>query len=68
MFCLRLCYLCVLVVLFILSYSQDIRFIGGLSVCMPFTSSCLMVSNFAVCGMQFCPVFILGILFWRCLL
>ena len=48
--------------------SQDIRFIGGLSVCVPFTSSCLMVSNFAVCGMQFCPVFILGILFWRCLL
>ena len=33
--------------------SQDIPFIGGLSVCMPFTSSCLMVSNFAVCGMPF---------------
>lgn len=33
--------------------SQDIRFIGGLSVCMPFTSSCLMVSNFALCGMPF---------------
>nr|YP_009350462.1 NADH dehydrogenase subunit 5 [Macrotermes carbonarius]AQP27099.1 NADH dehydrogenase subunit 5 [Macrotermes carbonarius] len=33
--------------------SQDIRFMGGLSVCMPFTSSCLMVSNFALCGMPF---------------
>nr|YP_009353448.1 NADH dehydrogenase subunit 5 [Macrotermes yunnanensis]AQW41831.1 NADH dehydrogenase subunit 5 [Macrotermes yunnanensis] len=33
--------------------SQDIRFMGGLSICMPFTSSCLMVSNFALCGMPF---------------
>ena len=33
--------------------SQDIRFIGGLSFYMPFTSSCLMVSNFALCGMPF---------------
>nr|AIY61575.1 NADH dehydrogenase subunit 5 [Prorhinotermes canalifrons] len=33
--------------------SQDIRFMGGLSVCMPFTSSCLVVSNFALCGMPF---------------
>lgn len=33
--------------------SQDIRFIGGLSVYMPFTSSCLMVSSFALCGMPF---------------
>ena len=33
--------------------SQDIHFICGLSVYMPFTSSSLMVSNFAVCGMAF---------------
>nr|AQP30108.1 NADH dehydrogenase subunit 5 [Microtermes sp. A TB-2017] len=33
--------------------SQDIRFMGGLSIGMPFTSSCLMVSNFALCGMPF---------------
>jgi NADH-ubiquinone oxidoreductase chain 5 len=32
--------------------SQDIRFMGGLSLYMPFTSS-LMVSNFALCGMPF---------------
>jgi len=33
--------------------SQDIHFIGGLSVYMPFTSSSLMVSNFALCAMPF---------------
>jgi len=33
--------------------SQDIRFIGGLSIYMPFTSSGSMVSNFALCGMPF---------------
>jgi NADH:ubiquinone oxidoreductase subunit 5 (subunit L)/multisubunit Na+/H+ antiporter MnhA subunit len=33
--------------------SQDIHFMGGLSVYIPFTSSSLMVSNFAVCGMPF---------------
>jgi NADH-ubiquinone oxidoreductase chain 5 len=33
--------------------SQDIRFRGGLSVYMPFTSSSLIVSNFALCGMPF---------------
>nr|AQP30323.1 NADH dehydrogenase subunit 5 [Rhynchotermes nasutissimus] len=32
---------------------QDIRFMGGLSIYMPFTSSSLMVSNFALCGMPF---------------
>ena len=33
--------------------SQDIRFIGGLSIYMTFTSSGSMVSNFALCGMPF---------------
>jgi NADH-ubiquinone oxidoreductase chain 5 len=33
--------------------SQDIRFMGGLSVYIPFTSSSLIVSNFALCGMPF---------------
>jgi len=33
--------------------SQDICFIGSLSVYIPFTSSSLMVSNFAVCGKPF---------------
>jgi NADH:ubiquinone oxidoreductase subunit 5 (subunit L)/multisubunit Na+/H+ antiporter MnhA subunit len=33
--------------------SQDIRFMGGISVYIPFTSPCLMVSNFALCGTPF---------------
>jgi NADH:ubiquinone oxidoreductase subunit 5 (subunit L)/multisubunit Na+/H+ antiporter MnhA subunit len=37
--------------------SQDMRFMGGLSIYMPFTSSCLMVPNFAVRGILFLPGF-----------
>ena len=37
--------------------SQDISFIGSLSVCIPFISSSLMVSNFAPCGMPFLAEF-----------
>ena len=33
--------------------SQDIRFMGGLSIYIPFVSSSLMVSNFALCGIPF---------------
>ena len=33
--------------------SQGIHFIVGLSVCMPFISSCVMISNFALCGIPF---------------
>jgi len=33
--------------------SQDIRFMVGLSIYIPFTSATLMVSNFALCGMPF---------------
>ena len=33
--------------------SQDNRFVSGLSIYMPFTSSSLMVSNFALCGIPF---------------
>nr|YP_010827593.1 NADH dehydrogenase subunit 5 [Cheddikulama straminea]WFD61189.1 NADH dehydrogenase subunit 5 [Cheddikulama straminea] len=32
---------------------QDIRFMGNLSIFMPLTSSCFMISNFALCGMPF---------------
>jgi NADH-ubiquinone oxidoreductase chain 5 len=38
--------------------SQDICFISGLSVYIPFTSSSLMVSNFALCGISFLVGFI----------
>jgi NADH-ubiquinone oxidoreductase chain 5 len=30
--------------------SQDIRFVGNLSIQIPFTSVCLSVSSFALCG------------------
>jgi NADH-ubiquinone oxidoreductase chain 5 len=33
--------------------SQDIRFMNSLSVYIPFTSSSLIVSNFALCGIPF---------------
>jgi NADH:ubiquinone oxidoreductase subunit 5 (subunit L)/multisubunit Na+/H+ antiporter MnhA subunit len=36
---------------------QDIRFIGGLSVYITFTSSSLIVSNFALSSMPFLPGF-----------
>jgi NADH-ubiquinone oxidoreductase chain 5 len=32
---------------------QDIRFIGGLTLHMPFTSSCFNVANLALCGIPF---------------
>nr|ASY98282.1 NADH dehydrogenase subunit 5 [Acontista multicolor] len=32
---------------------QDIRYMGNLSIFMPFTSACFMISNFALCGMPF---------------
>jgi NADH:ubiquinone oxidoreductase subunit 5 (subunit L)/multisubunit Na+/H+ antiporter MnhA subunit len=36
--------------------SQNIRFMAGISVYIPFTS-CLMVYNFALCGMPFLAAF-----------
>nr|YP_010610648.1 NADH dehydrogenase subunit 5 [Cirrothauma murrayi]WAP91403.1 NADH dehydrogenase subunit 5 [Cirrothauma murrayi] len=32
---------------------QDMRYIGGVSVKMPFTSSCLNIANMALCGFPF---------------
>ena len=40
-------------VIHFLDDSQDIHFMGGLSIYMPFTSSSLIVSNFALCGIPF---------------
>nr|YP_009351554.1 NADH dehydrogenase subunit 5 [Odontotermes longignathus]AQP29867.1 NADH dehydrogenase subunit 5 [Odontotermes longignathus] len=48
-----LLFMCAGGVIHSLGDSQDIRFMGGLSVFMPFTSSSLMVSNFALCGIPF---------------
>nr|YP_010946343.1 NADH dehydrogenase subunit 5 [Anaplectoidea varia]WGO57061.1 NADH dehydrogenase subunit 5 [Anaplectoidea varia] len=48
-----LLFMCAGVMIHNLSDSQDIRFMGSISFLMPLTSSCLMVSNFALCGMPF---------------
>nr|WGO58101.1 NADH dehydrogenase subunit 5 [Rhabdoblatta saussurei] len=48
-----LLFMCAGVVIHCMKDSQDIRFMGNLSFQMPMTSSCLMISNFALCGMPF---------------
>nr|AVN67280.1 NADH dehydrogenase subunit 5 [Archimandrita tessellata] len=48
-----LLFMCAGVMIHSMNDSQDIRFMGNLSFQMPLTSSCLMVSNFALCGMPF---------------
>nr|YP_010946720.1 NADH dehydrogenase subunit 5 [Paranauphoeta nigra]WGO57451.1 NADH dehydrogenase subunit 5 [Paranauphoeta nigra] len=48
-----LLFMCAGVVIHTMSDSQDIRYMGNLSSQMPMTSSCLMISNFALCGMPF---------------
>jgi NADH-ubiquinone oxidoreductase chain 5 len=48
-----LLFMCAGVIIHTMRDSQDIRFIGGLSFQMPFTTVCLGVSSFALCGMPF---------------
>nr|AVN67502.1 NADH dehydrogenase subunit 5 [Phoetalia pallida] len=48
-----LLFMCAGVIIHSMSDSQDIRFMGNLSFQMPLTSSCLMISNFALCGIPF---------------
>nr|YP_010946330.1 NADH dehydrogenase subunit 5 [Anisolampra panfilovi]WGO57048.1 NADH dehydrogenase subunit 5 [Anisolampra panfilovi] len=48
-----LLFMCAGVLIHSMKDSQDIRFMGNLSFQMPLTSSCLMISNFALCGMPF---------------
>nr|URX54442.1 NADH dehydrogenase subunit 5 [Cryptotermes penaoru] len=48
-----LLFMCAGVIIHTMSDSQDIRFMGNLSIQMPFTSVCLAVSSFALCGMPF---------------
>nr|YP_010946863.1 NADH dehydrogenase subunit 5 [Rhabdoblatta similsinuata]WGO57620.1 NADH dehydrogenase subunit 5 [Rhabdoblatta similsinuata] len=48
-----LLFMCAGVVIHSMKDSQDIRFMGNMSFQMPLTSSCLMISNFALCGMPF---------------
>nr|ASY98113.1 NADH dehydrogenase subunit 5 [Theopropus cattulus] len=48
-----LLFLCAGMVIHNVKNFQDIRFMGNLSIFMPLTSACFMVSNFALCGMPF---------------
>nr|AVN68200.1 NADH dehydrogenase subunit 5 [Melanozosteria sp. Cairns, Australia] len=48
-----LLFMCAGMVIHVMNNSQDIRFMGNLSFQLPLTSSCLCISNFALCGMPF---------------
>nr|YP_010946772.1 NADH dehydrogenase subunit 5 [Pseudoglomeris montshadskii]WGO57529.1 NADH dehydrogenase subunit 5 [Pseudoglomeris montshadskii] len=48
-----LLFMCAGVYIHSLKDFQDIRFMGGMSFQIPLTCSCLMISNFALCGMPF---------------
>jgi NADH-ubiquinone oxidoreductase chain 5 len=45
--------ICAGVIIHTIKDSQDIRFIGNLSIQIPFTSVCISVSSFALCGIPF---------------
>nr|UQJ75177.1 NADH dehydrogenase subunit 5 [Marginitermes cactiphagus] len=48
-----LLFMCAGVIIHTMKNSQDIRYMGGLSFQMPFTTVCMGVSSFALCGMPF---------------
>jgi NADH-ubiquinone oxidoreductase chain 5 len=48
-----LLFICAGAIIHNIKNSQDIRDIGGLSIFMPFTTSCLNLANLALCGMPF---------------
>nr|YP_009640808.1 NADH dehydrogenase subunit 5 [Gyrostigma rhinocerontis]QCU81307.1 NADH dehydrogenase subunit 5 [Gyrostigma rhinocerontis] len=48
-----LLFMCAGAVIHNMNNNQDIRFMGGLSLMMPMTSSCFNVANLALCGMPF---------------
>nr|YP_010602054.1 NADH dehydrogenase subunit 5 [Ocellarnaca fuscotessellata]WAM61683.1 NADH dehydrogenase subunit 5 [Ocellarnaca fuscotessellata] len=48
-----LLFMCAGAIIHNMKNSQDIRYMGGLCIQMPLTSSCLNMSNFALCGMPF---------------
>nr|YP_009756879.1 NADH dehydrogenase subunit 5 [Tephritis femoralis]QIK50383.1 NADH dehydrogenase subunit 5 [Tephritis femoralis] len=48
-----LLFMCAGAIIHNMNNSQDIRLMGGLSIYMPFTSSCFNVANLALCGMPF---------------
>nr|YP_010946317.1 NADH dehydrogenase subunit 5 [Allacta bruna]WGO57035.1 NADH dehydrogenase subunit 5 [Allacta bruna] len=48
-----LLFMCAGVVIHCMKNSQDIRLMGGISFHLPMVTSCLMISNFALCGFPF---------------
>ena len=48
-----LLFICAGVVIHSMKDSQDIRFIGNISFQIPLTSTCLIISMFALCGIPF---------------
>nr|YP_010890634.1 NADH dehydrogenase subunit 5 [Hypoderma bovis]WJK71615.1 NADH dehydrogenase subunit 5 [Hypoderma bovis] len=48
-----LLFLCAGSIIHSMGDNQDIRYMGSLSLMMPFTSSCFYISNLALCGMPF---------------
>nr|YP_010946291.1 NADH dehydrogenase subunit 5 [Allacta robusta]WGO57009.1 NADH dehydrogenase subunit 5 [Allacta robusta] len=48
-----LLFMCAGVVIHNMKNCQDIRFMGGICFQLPLMSSCLMISNFALCGFPF---------------
>nr|YP_010620909.1 NADH dehydrogenase subunit 5 [Anaplecta omei]WAX39201.1 NADH dehydrogenase subunit 5 [Anaplecta omei] len=48
-----LLFMCAGMVIHLVGDCQDIRYMGCLSLYMPITSSCMIISNFALCGMPF---------------
>nr|YP_008815845.1 NADH dehydrogenase subunit 5 [Celaenorrhinus maculosa]AGZ17859.1 NADH dehydrogenase subunit 5 [Celaenorrhinus maculosa] len=48
-----LLFMCAGVIIHFMNDSQDIRFMGGLSLYIPLTSLCMNISNLALCGIPF---------------
>nr|QHD26851.1 NADH dehydrogenase subunit 5 [Dioryctria yiai] len=48
-----LLFMCAGVIIHMMNDTQDIRFMGGLSNYIPFTSLCMNISNLALCGIPF---------------
>nr|YP_010461128.1 NADH dehydrogenase subunit 5 [Pseudalbara parvula]UUF68399.1 NADH dehydrogenase subunit 5 [Pseudalbara parvula] len=48
-----LLFMCAGVIIHMMNDVQDIRFMGGISMFIPFTSLCMNISNMALCGIPF---------------
>nr|UAT98138.1 NADH dehydrogenase subunit 5 [Smerinthus planus] len=48
-----LLFMCAGVIIHMMNNIQDIRYMGGMSLYLPFTSLCLNISNMALCGIPF---------------